>query len=229
MRTGAPIAGDLEPFRQQLMDGHWFGGLPAALQDLIVRRSTFCTYRKGEVIVREGDATKGMFCVLKGRVRAVRNTKNDTEVLLDVGRVGYWFAVYGMLADAPSIGSVIADSAVVALNLPKSEFELIVNEEPRYYPHFAKLLIDQFALVFRYLGEVQGLAPEDWLLTRLKELVTTRQSEHVQNADISEIRVSQADLATMIGVSRQTLSGLLARLQERGLVEVAFRSIRIVG
>jgi len=33
----------------------------------------------------------------------------------------------------------------------------------------------------------------------------------------------------MIGVSRQTLSGLLARLQERGLVEVAFRSIRIVG
>ncbi len=228
MKSGAPIAGDLKPFLEQLKEGLWFGSLPSELQDLIVRRSTAYSFRKGEVIVREGDDSKGMFCVLKGRVRAVRVAKNDAEVLLDVGRVGYWFAVYGMLANAPSIGSVVADSAVVALNLPKSEFARIVHDEPRYYPYFAKLLIDQFALVFRYLGEVQGLAPEDWLLTRLKDLVATRRSEHVRNADISEIKVSQTDLATMIGVSRQTLSSLLARLKQRGLVEVGFRSIRIV-
>jgi hypothetical protein len=33
----------------------------------------------------------------------------------------------------------------------------------------------------------------------------------------------------MIGVSRQTLSILLARLEDRGLIEVGFRGIRILG
>jgi DNA-binding Lrp family transcriptional regulator len=40
--------------------------------------------------------------------------------------------------------------------------------------------------------------------------------------------VSQAELATMVGVSRQTLCMLLRRLEERGVIEVAYKKIRVL-
>ena len=41
--------------------------------------------------------------------------------------------------------------------------------------------------------------------------------------------MTQAELATMVGVSRQTLSALLGRLEARGVIETGFRSIRVLG
>jgi DNA-binding Lrp family transcriptional regulator len=41
------------------------------------------------------------------------------------------------------------------------------------------------------------------------------------------LAVSQADLARMVGVSRQTLNALLGRLSKAGLIEVGFRRIRV--
>jgi len=228
MNKNANSAASVGALLQELQKGSWFGAIPTALQSVIIQRSVLRSYGKSQAIVNEGDATKGMYCVLKGRVRAVRFAKNGEEVLLDVGGVGYWFAVYGMLANAPSIGSVIADTPVVILNLSEREFARIVEREPRFYPHFAKLLIEQFARVFRHLGEVQALTPEQLLLTRLKDMLDTRKLEHTTNAGADEIKVSQSDLATMVGVSRQTLSTLLSRLVAKGRIEIGYRRIRLL-
>lgn len=133
-----------------------------------------------------------------------------------------------MLANSSSVGGVVADSALTALNLPQPGFARIVRDEPRYYPYFAQLLIEQFAMAFRYLGEVQGYSADEWLLARLKHLVATRRRDHPANTAVDEVTVSQADLATMIGVTRQTLSNLLSRLEQRGLIEVKFRGIRVL-
>ena len=39
------------------------------------------------------------------------------------------------------------------------------------------------------------------------------------------LHVSQAELARSAGLSRQALSGMLRRLQQRGLIEIGFRRI----
>jgi DNA-binding GntR family transcriptional regulator len=45
---------------------------------------------------------------------------------------------------------------------------------------------------------------------------------------VSRIRLSQVHLASMVGVSRQTLNAALSRLQQRGLLRVGFRMIELV-
>jgi CRP-like cAMP-binding protein len=209
-----------------LGQGVWFSALPDALQQLIVQRGVERIYRKGESIVREGEPPRGMFGVLEGDVRALRSVRSGEEVLVDIGGPGYWFAVYALLAESNSIGSIVADSDVRVINLTPREFERIVEEEPRYYRHFTRLLVFQFEQVFRYLGETHGLSPEDWLLLRLTDLAAARRRAGVV-AEPTELPVSQADLATMVGVSRQTLNTLLARLEQRKLIEVSYRLIRV--
>ncbi len=43
-----------------------------------------------------------------------------------------------------------------------------------------------------------------------------------------ELDISQADLAQMVGTSRQTVNALLQRIEAEGLIEVKFRKIRIL-
>jgi len=211
-----------------LRQGAWFGRLPARLQALILSCSTVRSYRKGEVIVREGEPGKGMGAVLDGQVHLLRRVGDAREVLVDVGEAGYWFGNYGTLSGgAPSIGSIVATAPVRALFLPLAAFERIVDDDPGYYREFARGLTDRFAHMYRYLVEAQGLAPEEWLRTRLLDLAHVRRGDAADPGPVS-ILVSQAELATMVGVSRQTLSALLARLEARGVIETGFRSIRVL-
>jgi CRP-like cAMP-binding protein len=213
-----------------LGQGAWFGRLPARLRALILSRSTVRSYRKGEVIIREGEPGKGMAAVLDGHVHLLRRVGEAREVLVDVGEAGYWFGNYGTLSGgAPSIGSIVATTPVRALFLPLAAFERIVDDDPGYYREFARILIDRFAHMYRYLVEAQGLDPEEWLRTRLLDLAHVRRGDDAADAGPVSILVSQAELATMVGVSRQTLSALLARLEARGVIETGFRSIRVLG
>ncbi len=211
-----------------LKTGRWFGGLPAALQELIVRRSIVRSYHRGEFLIREGEAGKGLFALLEGRTRHLRSVGDGDEVLLHVGEPGIWFGEYPILCGQPSVGSVVADTASRALVLPAGEFERIVTEEPRHLRPFVALLGERFAILWRYVAEARGLAPEDWLRSRLAG-VAEMQRRGQPSQEPATVRLSQSELANMVGLSRQTLSVLLARLQERKLIEVGYRKIRVLG
>jgi CRP/FNR family transcriptional regulator, cyclic AMP receptor protein len=211
-----------------LKAGRWFGGLPAALQDLIVERSVRKSYQVGDYIVREGRPPRAMHAVLAGRVRVTRQVGEDREqVLIQLGGPGFWFGDYAVYAGVNSIGSIVADTAVTTLALTATEFERMVDQEPRFFRLFANLLLERYADLFRYLGESHGLAPEEWLRTRLVDLSAVMRRDNPA-VDAGVITLSQTELATMMGVSRQTLSTLLGRLEARGIISVGFRSIRVL-
>jgi CRP-like cAMP-binding protein len=211
-----------------LKKGHWFGGLPLSLQEQILQRSAVRSYGKGEFVIREGDAGRGMFALLHGRTRHVRWVGEAEEVLLHVGEPGVWFGEYPLLSGQPSVGSVIAEVESRVLFLPAAEFERIVAADPRYLRPFAALLAERFAFVYRYLAQAHGLSPEEFLHARLKGVVAMQRLDQPSSGP-ADVSLSQAALANMVGVSRQTLSGLLARLEARGLVEVGYRKIRVLG
>lgn len=212
-----------------LKRGHWFGGLPAALQDLILGRVVRRSYRKGRHIVREGGPARAMHVVLTGKVRVARKVGDGSqEVVIWVGESGFWFGDYAVFARAPSIGSIIADTDVTTLSLSTAAFERIVRDEPTYFRCFADLLFGRYADLFRYLAESHGLHSEDWLRTRLVDLAATMRRDN-PSVGAGVITISQADLATMMGVSRQTMNTMLRQLQARGIVELSTRSIRVLG
>lgn len=211
-----------------LKRGYWFGGLPAALQELILDRAVRRRYRKGQYIIREGAAPKALLVVLDGKVRVTRKVGGGRqEVVIWVGEPGIWLGDYGVFARKPSVGSIVAETDVTTLALSTAAFEQIVRDEPAYFRCFADLLFERFADLFRYLAESHGLHAEDWLRTRLADLAAKARRDN-PSADAGVITISQAELATMMGVSRQTMNALLRRLQSRGVIELRTRSIRVL-
>jgi CRP-like cAMP-binding protein len=221
--TSFAIERDAEFLRR----GRWFKTLPAELQAVVVERSMVRSYAKGARIIGEGAPPRGLFALLEGRVHIVRGVGESDETLIHVGEPGFWFGEHGMLSGRPAIASIVATTKARVLLLPMPEFQRIVADEPRYYPCFAALLLERYATVFRYASEARAVAAEDWLWTRLQDLAAIRRNDAQLRGPI-DITVSQAELATMVGVSRQTLCMLLRRLEERGVIAVAYRKIRVI-
>jgi len=211
----------------KVLNAGWFGTLPEQLQSGIVSRSRLMTFRKGEVLIRQGDVAKGMHALLAGHTRHLVQVSEEEEVLLHVGDPGIWVGEYPLLSGLRSNGSVVASVPSRTLFLPAREFEAIVDEEPRHLRHFSRLLAYRWGVAFRFLAESHGLTPEGWLLSRLNGIIDIQRSVESSEPRPDTISISQSQLANMIGLSRQTLSVLLARLAKRGLIDIGFRSIRV--
>ena len=208
-----------------LRRGRWFASLPDELQARIAQRGVLRSFHAGQVLLREGDPARGMFGLVQGRTRHVCAVGDEREVLMHVGGPGLWTGEYALLSGARAVGSVIADVPTQALFLSAKEWQRIVDEEPRWMRHFAALVAERFATAYRAYADAQGLSRDEWVLARLKLVA---QVERAHGAPLPCIRLSQAQLASMVGVSRQTLNAVLMRLQTGGLLRVGFRSIELI-
>jgi CRP/FNR family cyclic AMP-dependent transcriptional regulator len=219
---------ELGRLRDLLTQGRWFGGLPGELQLLILGRSRVRDYAKGQVITLEGQATTGLRAVLEGQVRMVRQAGVGDEGLVYVGEQGFWFGEYAVLMDAPEVlVSVIARTKTRILFLPKAEFEGIVREEPRYFRDFARLALARLAVFLKAYVQASSLTPETRLRGQLALLTQLKIEERSVQGPV-DLPLSQADLAAIVGVSRQTINPMLGTLAEQGVIELGFRRIRVL-
>jgi CRP/FNR family cyclic AMP-dependent transcriptional regulator len=217
---------DFEEIGSFLRKGAWFGGLPAALQERILRRSVLRSYKKGRVICEEGLVPQGLQALLEGRIEIFRHAGTEGQILVHVAEPGFWFGEVAVLAGRAAVVSVLAETDVRTVLLPTAEFEKAVEEEPGFYRPLAGLVIERYATVLGFLAQVGGLSAEASLRQRLADLVALRRLEGDVEGDVV-LTVSQAALGRLLGVSRQTLNGLLRQLESEGLIQVGFRSIRV--
>jgi len=208
----------------RLSQGSWFGRMPQALRERVITRSSVRSYDKGQLLSLEGSPPKGLFAVLEGQVHLVVAMGTGDEALVHVGGPGFWFGELGVLTGNQTVVTAIAHTPVRALLLPTSQFDLIVEEDPRSFRHFAGLIFERYAALVRAFADIQEITPDARLRRRLAALVQLQREDRMEAGSVT-LGVTQADLSRMIGISRQTLNRLLGQLQERGLIELGFRKI----
>lgn len=210
-----------------LCKGKWFGGLPEELQALLLDNSMLRLAEENQVLITEETRPAGMFALLEGQVAITRQIGDTGEFFFHLGGPGFWFGESGLLNQKYAVITATARTKVRTLFLPATSFEQIVDNEPRYYRQFVKLLLFRQAILFRTLGQSNTLPPEEILRIRLADLSDMVHLEGFSEQAV-ELALSQTDVASMIGSSRQTVNMLLKKLQSEGLIEVSFRRIRIL-
>ncbi len=215
---------EIEAFLRQ---GEWFAGLPPALQALILQRSILRPFVKGQAIQVEDAPAPGLIAVLEGQVVILRHVGDDEPALIHVGGPGFWFGELAVQFDE-AVVTVIAQSAVRTLILPKREFDRIVADEPRYFAFFAQTVFERFRILLRYFAETIRLSPEYRLRLRLASLADTRRGETKTPGRAVLLDISQAELAETVGLSRQRLNSRLKALEKEGWIELSPRRIRVL-
>ena len=218
---------DKQHIHSFLKRGAWFGSLPNDLQSKLIDQSVIRTYDAKEVISHEDRPARGLHAILQGQISVSRRIGTDKNFLFHIGGPGFWCGELGVLINTPTAVTFTARTKTRTLFLSHAKFERIVAGEPSYIRPFAEVIGQRFMIALRHLALSASLPAEDYLRLRLAELVSMWREDGVVD-DVIEVALSQSDLASMVGVSRQAVNRFLQNLEAEGLIETSFRSIRIL-
>jgi CRP-like cAMP-binding protein len=190
-------------------------GLDACLACLRVRR-----FRRDETIFHQGDPGDALFIISSGAVKVVLPSGEAAEpaILATLG-AGEFFGELALLDGQPHSASVIALEPTETLVLGRADFEPLLEAQPE----LRKALIAALTRELRRLtGHVEALHFLDLpsrLAGRILELAAKSANGEPADAEIHlDWPYTQAELAGMVGGSRESVNRLLADFVTRGLI-----------
>lgn len=203
-----------------LMAAHgWLSRRPAEFRAEVVRRSRVRRFATGDSLYNYGDGRNGMFGLVSGRM-LVRVPPADT--IITVASPGQWLGEAAAFMGKLRWASVTAGSPLTVLHLPQSEFDAMAKDSANCR-HFAVNTAETLAEAITVIGNL--IQPDSEVRVAQRLLTFTGVHEVLQQRAFA---FSQADLATMCGLSRQTISQVLTGLEARGIIALGYRRIEII-
>ena len=186
---------------------------PAELQALsthAVKRS----FPKRAVIINEGDPADALYIILSGRVKVYAADGEGREIVLLTQGPGEYFGEM-MLDEGPRSASVMTLEASTFLVIPKASLRQFLVQNPA----FAIRLIEKLIHRIRSLtASVKSLALMD-VYGRVAGLLLELADEQDGSWVINE-RLTQQDIASRVGASREMVSRILKDLADGGYIAV---------
>ena len=183
---------------------------PSALdpEDLaeISKRGVPRLFRERTVLVTEGEKTNALYIIVEGRVRAYVSDANGREAVLSVMGPGEYFGEVAF-DDGPRSASVVTLEPCQLIVVPRAEFEEFLDENPAFRAHFINKLIGRIRTLTQNVRSLALMDAYGRVARLLLESAVTRDGEQF----VPE-RLTQADIASRVGCSREMVSRIFKDL-----------------
>jgi CRP/FNR family cyclic AMP-dependent transcriptional regulator len=176
-------------------------------------------YRRGEVIFREGEPADRLILVEEGRVKLSTSSTSGQEFLIAVLGPGQIFGELEVLDRGARAMDARAMEAATLFALPSEVFWTLLENRPA----LARRLLELMARRLRRADQTsQDLVFFD-APTRLARRFLQMAEEHGEPAGDQAVRVTvrvtQGEMAQMIGVTRESANRLIASFAGRGWID----------
>jgi len=200
-----------------LSEGYWFGDLPPDFRRKIIDRSEIRTFRRNEPVYRIGDPVDGMYAALEGDLRAYIYGDDRERILLRLIGPTSWFGDFHLIDGYPTrTFEIRAHSDCAALFLAKEHFHEIADASLENYKQFIKLTCIQQRFLVRIAAEARSDAHRKAARALLR-IAKMHGRDTGAGIEIT-ISLTQSDLASLIGVSRQYVNELVAGWNDDGFI-----------
>lgn len=204
-----------------------FEGLMAdhlgSLAELMVER----TYKRGSAIFHEEDVGDALYIVRSGKVKIYRVAEDGREKTLAILGEGEFFGEMALLDGGPRSAIAEALSTTQLLALYRADFQEFVASNPAVALGMIKVLSMRLRqanaqvmdAIFR---DVRGR------VSRTLLALAARYGTDVPGGQKIDVKLTHQELANLVGTARETVSRILAEMQDAGLVRVEGRNLILV-
>lgn len=216
----APSLADVELRAGLLREIDLFAGLPESDLKHISATLPMTTCASGGLITSPDDEGEKLYIVKRGRVRLYRLTPDGKQLTLDIldkGRVVGRMTWLGQ--ELTDTYAEAIDDALICSFTPE-ELQRLIDRYPRIGVNIIRYLSQRLAASERELEVMAFRSVEQRLAARLLDLAGRFGVEEDGGRAI-DARLTQQELADMIGTTRETLAQTISRLRERGVLDMA--------
>lgn len=181
-------------------------------------------YKKGENLIRADDDPQGIFCLTKGYVRQYTISKTGIELTLQILKPITYFPLIWAINGAPNIYFYEALTAVEVGRAPKEQVVSFIKDKPAIILELMSKLLGDYA---ETLSRIEHLVFGDAYRRVISVLlyIAKHFGEEKSKGVIVNHRFTQQDIATLVGVARETASIEIGILEKKGLVKYVDHSM----
>jgi CRP/FNR family cyclic AMP-dependent transcriptional regulator len=193
-----------------------FADLDAAAVAALERLADVRDFAAGAVVVSQEERGDALYVLVSGKVKVVLYGDSGREIILSIFKTpGDFFGEMSLLDNEPRSATVIADAPSRLLVLSRRDFETHLESHPRTALRVLQEVSRRLRRADAVIGNLALLDVYGRLAGKLREMART-DGEESEDGVVVRQRPTQAEIAAMIGTSRETVSRALSEFGRRG-------------
>jgi len=210
--------------RSTLAASWHFQALEGADLDRLAEIGRLQRLRHAERAMQAGTRDR-LWIILSGAVRVSNQTPGSKEYVYAVLGPGSYFGLATAVHDAPFPADARAFGATDLAAFRGDALAAMVEERPSLWRYVSDLLSRRLRLALLIMRD-NSVAP-------LPERIARRLLGHALSSDVRglqevQVRMTQTDLALMLGGSRSRTNAAIKKLERLGLIRAGYRGITIL-
>jgi CRP/FNR family transcriptional regulator, cyclic AMP receptor protein len=208
-----------EALRALLARHMLFRDASAALLDGLVKFATVRHFQPNDEVFAKGDPGNTLCGVLAGRVCIYTVSSEGEEAILNILEPGEIFGEIALLDGGPRTASARAMTAVDLLQIHRDHFVPFLHDHPELGVSILPVLCGRIRMNVEFIEDAVFLHLPARLAKRLLSLAEVHGKPDARGVRIA-FKLSQQDLAHMIGATRERVNKELGLWRERGVIAV---------
>ncbi len=182
-------------------------------------------YSKGQILILNGDQTEWIYHLISGRVKQYDITYRGDEVILNVFQPPSFFPMSMAINNTPNLYTYEAETDIVLHQAPAQEVVAFIKNNP-------DVMFDLLSRIYRgvegMLGRMAHLMTSSAKGRLMFELlVACRRFGEQDKAGRYTLSMNETDLGARAGLSRETVSREMKKLENEELVSLKSGKVTI--
>ena len=196
--------------------------------EALAKRAVVRSYQRGAIIVREGDRGDALHVIISGSVAVVRAAGDGRETILSILKDREFFGEMSLFDDSGTRSATVrAVSFCQVASIARSEMLGIIESNPR----IGRALILALSRRLREANELISTTTSQDIRGRLATLLLRLMQgfgEPVDGGMKIGLRLTNLEMANMIGTTRESVNRTLNRFWDEHLIDMRTSHIIVV-
>lgn len=201
-----------------------FRGLSPEALERVASLASQRTFRSGEIVFSQGDPGDALYAVVTGRIRISAGAADGREIFLNIMEPGDTFGEIALLDGGARTASATATAPTELVSIRRDHFVVLLEREPGVALELLRLCGERLRWTS---GLVEDAALLDASARLAKRLLSLAEIHGKRTGGTVRLQISQEDLASFLGVSRQVVNQYLQTWKGRGWVDLGRGAITV--
>src|SRR5947209_16092707 len=175
------------------------------------------TFRSGEVIFHRDDPGQVLYVIKEGKVKICLISPDGQEISLVVFGKGDCFGEFAILDGLPRSADAVALERVECYTLQRSDFHNAIMKNPKIAIQVLEVLSKRLRTTDQMVENLIFLDVYGRVAKKLLELAESHGTK-VDDGMRIEVRLTQQELASMVGASRESVNKVLGYFTDKKFI-----------
>lgn len=198
-----------------------FSSLDASTLDKLSSLLIKKVFKRNQILISQGDYSRSLFLIETGRTKVFSNDDEGKQTIFAFLGAGDYCGELSLLDAEPRSASVVALEKTIALQLSYTQFDEFLKTHPETSYSIFKTLTSRIRQMDQTICNLTSLDAYGRIVQILY------QEAQDENGRIITQRLTQQDIAEMVGASREMVSRILTELRKGEYISVDKKRITI--